>query len=81
MQTRALIIEEMQQIASAHKKTLAPLTDNTSLLNMGLDSLCFAVLSARLEEKTGIDPFSVSDEVALPVTFGDFVRAYERAPA
>jgi acyl carrier protein len=79
MSIKSTVIEEIEQIAEQHKKSLAPLTDDAILLNTGLDSLCFAVLVARLEDRLGIDPFSASDDIAFPVTFGDFVRVYENA--
>jgi acyl carrier protein len=31
------------------------------LLETGLDSLCFAIIVARLEDELGVDPFSVDD--------------------
>jgi hypothetical protein len=71
----------MQEIALAHGKSLAPLTDDLALLETGLDSLCFAILVARLEDELGIDPFTASDDVYFPVSFGDFVRLYEGAAA
>jgi hypothetical protein len=48
-------------------------------MNTGLDSLCFAVLVARLEDRLGVNPFSSSDNISFPVTLGDFVRVYENA--
>jgi acyl carrier protein len=71
----------MEEIAATQKKTLAPLTDDLALTNSGLDSLCFALLVARLEDETGRDPFSESDEVSFPVTLGEFIALYEHAPA
>lgn len=79
MSIKSTVISEMVQIAEQHQKTLAPLTDDTILMNTGLDSLCFAVLVARLEDRLGIDPFSASDSISFPVTVGDFVRVYEDA--
>jgi acyl carrier protein len=79
MSIKSTVIEEIEQIAEQHKKSLVPLTDDAILLNTGLDSLCFAVLVARLEDRLGIDPFSASDDIAFPVTLGDFVRVYENA--
>ena len=79
MDVRSTIIDEMQRVAREQKKTLTPLDDATPLLTSGLDSLCFAILVARLEETLGVDPFSASDEVTLPVTVGDFIRFYEHA--
>jgi acyl carrier protein len=72
---------EMQRIADEQAKRLAPLSDDLVLLDSGLDSLCFAVLVARLEDKLGLDPFTAADDVAFPVTLGDFVKLYERAAA
>ena len=81
MSTRAKILHAIREIAAAQKKTLAPLTDDLALTNSGLDSLCFALLVARLEDETGRDPFSESGEVNFPVTLGDFIALYEHAPA
>jgi acyl carrier protein len=79
MTTKLTILSEMRKVADEQAKTLAPLADDLVLLDCGLDSLCFAVLVARLEDKLGLDPFTTSDDVAFPVTLGDFVRVYERA--
>jgi acyl carrier protein len=74
-------VQAIEEIAGAQKKTLAPLTDDLALTNSGLDSLCFALLVARLEDETGRDPFSESDEVSFPVTLGEFIALYEHARA
>jgi acyl carrier protein len=79
MTTKLTILAEMRKVADEQAKKLAPLTDDLVLLDSGLDSLCFAVLVARLEDTLGRDPFSTADDVAFPVTLGDFVRVYERA--
>jgi acyl carrier protein len=70
----------MQKIADEQSKKLAPLTDDLNLLESGLDSLCFAILVARLEDELGFDPFTASDDINYPVTLGDFIRFYENAP-
>jgi acyl carrier protein len=74
---RALFAE----VAQEQQKTLAPLTDELGLLETGLDSLCFAIIVARLEDRFGLDPFSADDEIEFPVTVGDFVKLYENAAA
>ena len=79
MDVRETILDEMRRVAREQKKTLGPLDDETPLLSTGLDSLCFAILVARLEEELGIDPFSSAEDVALPVTIGDLVEFYEHA--
>lgn len=79
MSTKAIISDLMQDVAREHGKTLAPLSDNLVLVDSGLDSLCFAILVAKLEDRLGVDPFTASDDVSFPVTFGDFVRLYDHA--
>lgn len=79
MTTKLTITTEMQRVASEQNVELAPLSDELNLLESGLDSLCFAVLVARLEDSLGVDPFTASDDVTFPVTLGDFVQAYENA--
>lgn len=79
MNVRETIIAEMGRVAKEQRRTLAPLADTTPLVASGLDSLCFAILVARLEAALGTDPFSVSEEISIPVTFGDLVALYENA--
>jgi acyl carrier protein len=79
MSVKATVIAEIQQIAEHNKKSLPPLTDDLVLLDSGLDSLGIAVLVARLEEALGFDPFTESEDLAYPVTLGDFIRFYEHA--
>ena len=69
------------EVAQNQNKVLAPLSDELGLLDTGLDSLCFAIIVARLEDHLGIDPFGAEDEVDFPVTVGDFIRLYEHAAA
>jgi acyl carrier protein len=77
MTTKLIITSEIEKVASEQKVKLAPLSDDLALLDSGLDSLCFAILVARLEDRLGVDPFTASDDVSFPVTLGDFVKAYD----
>jgi acyl carrier protein len=77
MNVRSEIIDQFTQVAREQGIPLAPLTDNLELLDSGLDSLCFAIVVARLEAQLGVDPFSSSEDVLFPVTFGEFVRFYD----
>jgi acyl carrier protein len=77
MTVKLTITDQMEQIAREHGKILAPLRDDLVLLDSGLDSLGFAVLVARLEDRLGFDPFTASEDAQFPVTFGDFVKVYE----
>ena len=79
MSIRSTVVSQIQEVAGENKKTLPPLNDDLVLLESGLDSLCFAILVARLEDELGCDPFSASDDIRYPVTLGDFVSFYENA--
>jgi aryl carrier-like protein len=76
MQLRSTIISVFEAVAVEQKRTLSPLSDELKLLQSGLDSLSFALIVARLEDSLNIDPFDSVD--AFPVTFGDFVKLYEK---
>ena len=79
MSVRLTVTSQIEQIADEQRIKLPALSDDLVLLDSGLDSLCFAILVARLEDTLGVDPFTASDEVYFPVTLGDFVRVYENA--
>ena len=79
MTTRLTITSEIERVAAEQNAKLSPLSDDLILLDSGLDSLCFAILVARLEDSLGVDPFTATDDVTFPVTLGDFVQAYENA--
>jgi len=72
---RATITSLFEQVAREQQRKLSPLSDDLRLLESGLDSLSFALIVARLEDKLGSDPFDTAE--SFPVTFGDFVRLYE----
>ncbi len=77
MSIKLTIVEQMEQIAREHGKILAPLKEDLVLADCGLDSLSFAVLVARLQDRLGVDPFSAAEEAVFPVTPGDFAKVYE----
>lgn len=78
---RDAVVLQFHLAAANQEKNLHPLSDDLVLLESGLDSLCFAIIVAELEDQLGLDPFSDADEVFFPVTFGDFVALYEAAAA
>ena len=81
MTVQAMIFRQFEQVARDQDKAIAPLSDDLVLLDSGLDSLCFAMIVAKLEDELGIDPFTASEEVYFPVTLGEFVKFYEDAGA
>jgi acyl carrier protein len=77
MSVRAVVFSEFELVAKEQARDLAPLSDELVLLESGLDSLCFAIIVARLEDRLGVDPFSEAEEI--PVTLMDFIRCYENS--
>jgi acyl carrier protein len=76
---RQIVFETIREVAGEHDKTLPELTDAVPLFESGLDSLCIAVIVARLEDRLGADPFAAEDGAELPVTVGDFAALYTHA--
>ncbi len=79
MSVRSTVLAQFEQVAKEQGKQLAPLSEDLELLEAGLDSLCFAIIVARLEDALGVDPFSAAEDGRLPVTLGDFTKFYEDA--
>ena len=79
-QIRDVIVKSMTQIASEQGVSLvSPLKDDTVLLQSGLDSLCFAILVARLEEELGYDPFVLMEEPVYPRTLSELTDIYQKS--
>jgi hypothetical protein len=79
MSIRSEILAQFDRVAKEQDKPLAPLVDDLELLDSGLDSLCFAIVVARLEDVLEIDPFSTGEDTGFPVTVGEFIKFYEHA--
>ena len=79
MTARLTILDTIRDVAAEQGKALAPLTDDLTLMESGLDSLCFAILVARLEDALGADPFTTSDSMRFPNTVGELVAFYDEA--
>jgi hypothetical protein len=74
---RATIWTQFEQVAREQRKNLPALSDDLVLTDTDLDSLCFAIIVARLEDALGFDPFTLAEEAVFPVTLRDFVTFYE----
>jgi len=81
MSVEAVVRAEFVQVAHEQAKPLADLADDMVLLESGLDSLCFAIIVARLEDQLGVDPFTASEDLYFPVTLGDFIKFYQDVAA
>jgi acyl carrier protein len=53
------------------------ITSETQLGEIGLDSLGFAIVIARLEKVVGYDPFTEGKVNQYPSTFGEFLKIYQ----
>ncbi len=80
MSIRQMIYTQVQGVAKQQRKPLPPLNDDLGMLESGLDSLCIAILIANLDDELNLYPFD-SDNVDIPVTYGDLIRIYEHAAA
>jgi hypothetical protein len=74
---RTMVWTQFEQVAREQERSLPPLSDDLVLAETDLDSLCFAIIVARLEDALGYDPFSLADDMIFPVTLRDFVNLYE----
>ncbi len=78
MSVRETIAATFESVAREQNRRLEKLTDHLKLLDSGLDSISFALIVMRLEDSFGYDPFDSETIVKFPVTFGDFVKLYDR---
>jgi len=78
MNIRQIISETLDDILAENGiAPMGPLTGDMLLLKTGLDSLGFAVLVIRLEDRLGYDPFVLMADAVYPRTFDEFVAIYE----
>jgi hypothetical protein len=80
MSIREVVYTQVKGIAKQQRKSLPPLNDDLGMSESGLDSLCIAILIANLDDELNLNPFD-SDNVDIPVTYGDLIRIYEHAAA
>jgi acyl carrier protein len=81
MSAHAAILRHIEAVAAEQTRRLPPLIDDLPLRDSGLDSLCFAILVARLEDDLAVDPFQDAEDYDFPETLGDFIAFYDRALA
>jgi acyl carrier protein len=74
-QIRDIFNEVWREQKSSEPPVLEP---DTVLLDLGLESLGFAIIVTRLEEELGYDPFSLAEDAVYPQTFGEFVAFYQK---
>jgi hypothetical protein len=76
---REEVLAHIKQVANEYGNHLSPLVDDLRLADSGIDFLCLAVIYARIEDRLGRDPLT-NEGAPFPVTLGDFIKLWERAP-
>ena len=79
MDIHAVVIAMIEQVAAEQSRPLKELKDSLLLIESGLNSLCLAVIVAKLEDELGVDPFSADATVPFPKTIGDLITCYKHA--
>jgi acyl carrier protein len=80
MLIRETVYQTITTVAAEQRKPIPSLNDDLKLSDSGLDSLCLAILIARLDDHLNVNPFN-TDNVDIPISLGDLVRIYEQARA
>ena len=73
---RSIILDEINVVFSEEGVTFEEEMLSLPVMEIGVDSLTYAVLVARLEVKLGKDPFTEQPERGYPKLLSDFVDAY-----
>ena len=73
---RVAILDEIKVVFAEEGVTFEESMLGLPVMDIGVDSLTYAVLVARLEAKIGKDPFTEQPERAYPKLLSDFVDAY-----
>jgi acyl carrier protein len=77
-----IILNELRQAAEEMGNRVSPsLSLETKVFESGLDSIGFAILVAKLEDRFGFDPFAAMQEAYYPETIGQFISVYENHAA
>jgi acyl carrier protein len=79
MDIHAVVIAMIEQVAAEQSRPLKGLNNSLLLIDSGLNSLCLAVIVAKLEDELGVDPFSADPMMPFPKTIGDLITCYEHA--
>ena len=78
MDIKNIIENVMKEVYSKENngRKLKKISEEDILLDLGIDSLSYAIVVLRLEEELGYDPFIISKEAFYPQKFGELVKFY-----
>lgn len=74
--SRDLIISEITAVFAEDGVAFNTEMLEKRVMELGVDSMTYAILVARLERLTGLDPFTANSDLAYPETLEDFVKSY-----
>ena len=73
---REQVIEQIRLCFADEGVTFEDSMLSAGVMDLGVDSMTYAILVARLERETGSDPFTQNSTLPYPETLEDFVQAY-----
>lgn len=75
-QTEEMIVGEVVKLLEEERNEQVQVALHDGLVDLGMDSLTFAVLVTRLEEVLGLDPFLALEDEVFPRTVAELVDVY-----
>lgn len=75
-QTEEIILRQVVKLLEEERGEQAEVALHDGLVDIGMDSLAFAVLVTRLEDVLGLDPFLALDDEIYPRTLAELVDVY-----
>lgn len=74
----AVVVGEIARLLAEDDKPVPPIGPDDGLVDLGLDSLSFAVVITRLEELLGHEPLELIEGGDYPRTVMELVAVYTR---
>ena len=74
---REIVISEIVEVFNQEGLIFSNEMLTLGVMEIGLDSLAYAVLVARLQVKLGRDPFTENPNLGYPSSLEQFIAAYQ----
>ena len=73
---REIVLDEIRIVFEQEGVTFNEEMLTRNVMDIGVDSLTYAVLVARLQSRLGQDPYTENPNLGYPKLLGDFLNAY-----
>ena len=73
---REIVLDEIRIVFEQEGVTFNEEMLTRNVMDIGVDSLTYAVLVARLQSRLGKDPYTENPNLGYPKLLGDFLNAY-----